>query len=59
MSRFEEISRVFSADELKTIEDALRLLLKCVKESDRESVQDILNLVNGSFWAGKFTEGKA
>ena len=59
MSRYEEISRVFSADELETIENALRLVLGCVDASDREAVQVVLDLVNGSFWAGKFAEEKS
>lgn len=56
MSRYKEIARVFSADELQTLEAALRLSLKCAAESDAELVEELLYLINGSFWAGQFAK---
>ena len=56
MSRYKEIARVFSADELQTLEAALRLSLRCADESDAELVEELLYLINGSFWAGQFAK---
>lgn len=58
MSRYKEIARVFSADELQTLEAALRLSSRCADGSDVELVDELLYLINGSFWAGQFAKGE-